>query len=105
MPCRTSSRCTASTMPTFPSPTLPDETWPPAQVERVERMFALAPSVGVDLKELNEARVRLEASEAERWGTKPGPERAAELDKLSAACVETICKAVKAMTEAVDSEL
>jgi hypothetical protein len=73
----------------------------PFVVGRAETMLALADFIGVDLDEMNEVRIRLEAHEA-MFDAAPGPSRRADLERLMAVDIAELAAAFKIMARAVE---
>ena len=58
---------------------------------KAERMLAAAPTVGIDLHEIELVRRRLSVHEIEHWRTRPSPRRV-ELEAAIAADIDWLCK-------------
>jgi hypothetical protein len=68
---------------------------------KAERMLAAAPLAGVDLREMNEVRVRLAQHEA-MFATAVGSSRCNELERLMSDDIAELAHAYKMMARAVE---
>jgi hypothetical protein len=68
---------------------------------KAEAMIAIAPSIGIDVRDLAQVHHRLTCHEQERLRTPPSPSRV-KLDATIEAELETLCQAFLVLERAAD---